>query len=274
MHPSPGPLPKRLSLLRRLGSLPVLAIILAVAHLPCPLHAQEDGGISVETDGGGQEILESIFVPYLPNAPFSLTLATEWSRPIANGGSFIVVNSRPIKRDRIGRIYQERWLLSPKGSTHPSRMSWIQIADPIAHTLYECNARTKICDLVVLTDRTNLRTQPSLFTSGPLKDNKGTRTHEDLGAQYFAGLPVHGYRDTTTLNPGVLGNDRPMSTIREFRFSPDLGFNLSSTLDTPQLGRQTFTVTDITTTEPDPRFFQPPDGYSVIDRRKPPPPTQ
>jgi hypothetical protein len=229
--------------------------------------AQDDGGV-VEPDGGGHEILESIFVPLLTHAPFSLTLSTEWSRPLNNGGTFTVVNIRPIKRDGSGRIYQERWLLSPKGSNIPSRMSWIQIADPVAHTLYQCNARQHICELLTMKDVPNVHYQPSLFKSGPLPNGKGTRTHEDLGAQFFAGLPVHGYRDTTTLNPGVLGNDLPMSIVREFRYSSELGINLTSMLDNPQIGRQTFTVTEINTSEPDPAFFQPPLGYQIIDHRK------
>jgi hypothetical protein len=99
----------------------------------------DEGGVSF--DGGGSEVLQSIFVPYLPHAPFSLTVAAEWVRPLNNGGTFTTVNSRPIKRDSVGRIYQERWLMSPKGSNIPSRMSWIQIADPVAKTLYQCNAR-------------------------------------------------------------------------------------------------------------------------------------
>jgi len=44
--------------------------------------------------------------------------------------------------------------------------------------------------------------------------------------------------------------------------------NLSSLLEAPQIGRQTFTVTEITTSEPDPSFFQPPQGYKVVDHRK------
>jgi hypothetical protein len=39
-------------------------------------------------------------------------------------------------------------------------------------------------------------------------------------------------------------------------------------LDAPQLGRETFTVTEISTTEPDASFFQPPQGYKVVDHRK------
>jgi hypothetical protein len=228
--------------------------------------AQDDGGVAF--DGGGQEILESIFVPYIAHAPFSLTLAAEWSRPMNNGGTFTTANSRPIKRDSAGRIYQERWLMSPKGSNIPSRMSWIQIADPVAHTLYQCSPRQKICELVTLADPVMARFEPGRFKSGPLKDGKGTRTQEDLGAQFFAGLPVHEYRDTMTLNAGVLGNDMPMSTVRQYRFCAELGFNLTSVLEAPQIGRQTFTVTEITTSEPDPSFFQPPQGYKVVDHRR------
>jgi len=230
--------------------------------------AQDDGSTLV-LDGGGQEVLQSIFVPYMPNAPFSLTLETEWSRPSNNGGHFTMVNSRPIKRDSTGRVYMERWLLAPKGSNIRSTMSWIQIADPVAHTLYQCNARTKICDLLTLRDTTNVRFQPDLFKSGPLPGGKGSRTHEDLGWTNAAGVVVHYYRDTTTLNAGVLGNDLPMSTVREYRFSPELGINITSVVDAPQVGRQSFTVTEISTTEPNPSWFQPPQGYHVVDRRKP-----
>jgi len=60
----------------------------------------------------------------------------------------------------------------------------------------------------------------------------------------------------------------PMSTVRQYRFCAKLGFNLSSLLEAPQIGRQTFTVTEISTSEPDPSFFQPPQGYRVVDHRK------
>jgi len=243
-----------------------IAIALTTEGRVVCAQTQDDGGVGF--DGGGQEVLESIFVPYIAHAPFSLTLAAEWSRPLSNGGTFTVINSRPIKRDGAGRIYQERWLMSPKGSNIPSRMSWIQIADPVAHTLYQCNARQKVCELVTLGDSVTARFDPARFKTAPLKDDKGTRTHEDLGAQFFVGLPVHEYRDTMTLKTGVLGNDMPMSTVRQYRFCAELGFNLSSLLEAPQIGRQTFTVTEITTSEPDPSFFQPPQGYKVLDHRK------
>lgn len=247
----------------------------AIAAVWCSAgSAQQDGGggLIPGYDGGGQEVLQSIFVPYVPNAPFSLKLAAEWVRPMANGGTFTTVNSRPIMRDSRGRIYQERWLMTPKGSGIASRMSWIQIADPAAKTLYQCNAAQKVCMLVGLSDDVTLRVDPSKFVSGDMKNRegevKGKRVHEDLGETYFSGVRVHEYRDTTTLNPGALGNDLPMVSVRHYRFAPQLGFNLFSEVDAPQLGRQTFTVTEISTAEPDAKWFEPPEGYSVVDKRK------
>ena len=228
--------------------------------------AQDDGGVSYDTRG--QELLESLDVPLLPGAPFSLLLATEWSRPMGNGGTYTVVNSRPLRRDSAGRLYQERWLLVPKGSKLVSQMSWIQIADPVAKTLLECQARTKACYLENLRGGPDVVAHPENAVTGPLKGDRGTHLHEDLGAQMFAGVPVHGYRETTTLKPGVMGNDLPLVTVREFRFSAALGMNLSSVLDTPRLGKQVFTVTEVATTEPDPRWFQTPEGYQVVDKRK------
>jgi hypothetical protein len=245
----------------------VLLALSLVAVCGTLAHGQDDGGLT-PTDGGGLGVLESIYVPVFPNAPFSLTLHTEWVQTLRNGGTFTEVNSRPIMRDGAGRIYMERWLLVPKGTNIRSQMTAIQIDDPIAHKFYNCFPRQKLCELQ--TSVMGLaHYDPNRLQSGPLKSGKGTFLHEDLGATSVAGMPAHSYRDTITLNAGVLGNDTPMATVREFSYSPELGLNLASSLDAAQVGHQVFTVTDLSTNEPDPRFFQPPDGYKIVDKRKP-----
>ena len=250
----------------RSRSLCFLILLSLAANLP-RANAQDDGG-TAPTDGGGGGVLQSIYVPNLPDAPFSLTLHTEWIHTMRNGGNVTVTNTRPIVRDSAGRLYEERWMLTPKGGTVSPQMTWIQVDDPVAGKFYQCSVFQKVCEL--LPSVVGLRHyQPEKHPSGPLKDGKGTFLHEDLGADSVAGLPVHAYRDTTTINAGTYGNDAPMVTVREFRYSPELGFNLSSVLDSAQSGRQLFTVTDLTTAEPDPKYFGPPVGYRVVDKRKP-----
>ncbi len=152
----------------------VLATVIALTTGAPMVGAQspDDGGVSY--DGGGEEVLQSIFVPLIAHAPFSLTLAAEWSRPMNNGGTFTTANSRPIKRDSVGRLYQERWLMSPKGSNIPSQMSWIQIADPVEHTLLQCNPRQKVCELLKLADSvTTARFDPSRIKVGDDQRQQG-----------------------------------------------------------------------------------------------------
>jgi hypothetical protein len=216
-------------------------------------------------DGGTSGRMESIFIPPKAGAPFSFTLVTEWARPMNNGGSFTLTNERHIVRDSKGRIYQERWILVPKGSKIKSWMDIFQITDPEQHTWYNCATATKECKLFRydLTTRDNF--QPPTSVSGPLPDGSGFRQHEDLGLSSTEGQETHGYRETTTFNPGVMGNDKPMAVTREFWYSPRLAVNLISIVDEPMTGKQVFTVKELSTAEPDPSFFEVPTDYKVID---------
>lgn len=219
-------------------------------------------------DGGVSGPMQSIFVPPKAGAPFSLTLATEWSRPLSNGGSYTLANERKIARDASGRLYEERWILVPKGGDIKSRMNVFQIADPEAHTWYNCNTATKVCDLMKYRYTTEDTYQPAIGTTRPLPNNKGSRLHEDLGPGSTEGVETHGYRETITLNPGVMGNDKPMVTTREFWWSPELGLNLMSIVDSPESGKQIFTVKSLSTSPPEPGLFVVPDDYKIVDRRE------
>ena len=152
-------------------------------------------------DGGTSGRMESIFIPPLVGAPFSLTLVTEWSRPLGNGGTFTLANRRRIVRDGQGRIYQERWLLVPKGSKIESRMDVFQITDPMQHTWLNCGVREKVCELLPYGLVPDMVYKPSIGTTGPLPNGSGFRQHEDLGLSNSNGVDTTGYRETTTPQP-------------------------------------------------------------------------
>jgi hypothetical protein len=58
-----------------------------------------------------------------------------------------------------------------------------------------------------------------------------------------------------------------MAIEREFWYSTELGFNLLSKRSDPRIGTQTFTVTDLILSEPDPKLFELPEGFKIVDRR-------
>jgi len=218
-------------------------------------------------DGGGGGRMESLFIPPKTGAPFSMILVTEYTRFLEGGGTLTLTNQRRIMRDSSGRIYQERWLLVPKGSKVKSFMDVLQVMDPTTHIWYNCDTATKVCNLYPFPLKSDQNYQPALGTSGPLPNGKGVRQVDDLGPGSAQGEDTHGYRETITIAAGVLGNDRPIVATREFWFCPRLGINLISTVDDPQTGKQVFTVTDFSTSEPEPSFFQPPAGYKLVDKR-------
>jgi hypothetical protein len=225
-------------------------------------------------DGGVSERLESIVIPPKPQAPFTLTLETEWVKTLSDGGTITFVNKRRIARDAKGRIYQERWALVPKDGKAESVMTAIQITDPSAHTLYNCFplSKTKTCELLTYTASSSTDYKVVSAPAGALPDDRGSAIHADLGKQFIAGVETAGTRDATIYNPGVFGNDRKVTVEREFWYSPELGVNLLSIRSDPRFGKQTFTVTTVTLAEPDLSLFELPAGFTVVDRRQSVPP--
>lgn len=251
------------SLMLLMFAIPVSSSYVLAQNQPPP-----QSNVYVIRDGGTSGRMESIMVPPILDAPFSLTLVTEWSRPLGTGGTFTLTNQRRILRDGKGRIYQERRVLIPKGSGMKSEMDVFQITDPAQHTWYNCGTRQKICELLPYGLRPDMVFKPALGPSGPLPDGKGFRQSENLGVSNSNGVNTTGYRETTTINPGVFGNDQPMVTTREFWYSPELGINMISIVDAPATGKQVFTTKDLITAEPDPKFFEVPSDYQIVDHRK------
>lgn len=255
-------------------SAPLLVLAFSATLTCAQAPSKQDGGTTgvMMRDGGVSQVLQSIYIPPLLNAPFTAIVHTEWTRPLAEGGNFTFVNQRRVARDSSGRIYEERWLLAPIGSEDRSQMNVIQIADPNAHTLYNCFTLQvpHRCILETFSETAQTVYKPAIGTTGPLPNNIGTQTHDDLGMRTIEGIETHGTRDAANYNAGVMGSDRPFSSHREFWHAPQLGVNLYSEVVGPSVGKQVFTLSDVNLSEPDSRLFELPGGYTVVDRRKPP----
>src|ERR1700676_5372349 len=192
----------------RSGGVSLKAALLALAVLaPIVASAQTQSQPPVVEmrDGGASEVLQSIYIPPLLKAPFTATVHTEWTKPIPGGGSFTMVNERRVARDSRGRIYEERWLLVPRGGRLKSQMNVIQIADPHTHKLYNCFTlqQPHRCQLETFTEPASAIYKPAIRPTGPLPDGTGFTTHEELGVRNLQGIDTQGTRDTTTLNPRV-----------------------------------------------------------------------
>jgi len=147
-------------------------------------------------DGGTREVLISILIPSLPNAPFTATVNTEWIRQLPDGGIITLKNHRAIARDAAGRIFQERRALVPDDGKAQSGVTQIEISDPVAHELYICMPHGSTCQLEVFSPP-----ESSPYTP-PAKAHmaQGSSSESvDLGKQSVGGLETVGTRETTII---------------------------------------------------------------------------
>lgn len=217
-------------------------------------------------DGGVIEQFNSILLPPVPHAPFTSTVTAEWTKVLEDGSTLTVQNHRLVMRDGAGRIYQERRRLIPSDSQHEPDLLRIEVSDPSAHTKYFCRPDTHVCALEDYVGPEAAATQ----SVGTEQDSYGSLTREDLGKASVNGVEAVGTRETRTLNPGAIGNDRTIAIVKEIWFSPQLGINVSVKRVDPRHGTQVINVTEIRQAEPDPQWFKVPAGYTVVDRRAKP----
>ncbi len=90
-----------------------------------------------------------------------------------------------------------------------------------------------------------------------------TRT-EELGVQNVEGVDAEGTRTITTIPAGAIGNERPIEIVYEKWYSRDLQLVVMSKHSDPRFGEQTYRLTNIVRSEPDPSLFTPPQGYKLL----------
>lgn len=99
------------------------------------------------------------------------------------------------------------------------------------------------------------------FTSDSIKYDTKT---EELGTRDFDGISATGTRRKTTIPAGAVGNERPIEIVYERWYSKELGMTVYSKNSDPRFGEQTYRLTNINRSEPDPSLFTVPAGYKTI----------
>lgn len=96
------------------------------------------------------------------------------------------------------------------------------------------------------------------------ESNKYDSKTEELGTRDFDGVSATGTRKTTTIPAGAVGNERPIEIVYERWYSKELGMTVYSKNIDPRFGEQTYRLTNINRSEPDPSLFTVPQGYKTI----------
>jgi hypothetical protein len=135
-------------------------------------------------------------------------------------------------------------------------------------TLAEQTAELKAATARLATAGSNIAVFGS--AGGDLKAARKFETHtEQLGMQNIEGVDCEGTRTTTTIPAGAIGNERPIEIVYEKWYSKDLQMIVYSKHSDPRFGEQTYRLTNINRSEPDPSLFEVPAGYKLQSQNTP-----
>lgn len=223
-----------------------------------PLHAP---------DGGTIERFASISIPSIADAPFTANVNTQWIRHLPDGSNITLINHRAIARDAQGRVFEERRSFVPDDGKREPVAYQIEISDPVAQVRYVCRVAGHSCRLEQFAGRNFVKNAAAAGVAGSQANGQ---TVESLGNQIVSGLDTVGSRETRVVQAATIGNEAPILERREFWYSPKLGINLITRREDPRFStQQNFEVTDIALGDPDAKLFAPPDGFKIIDLRRP-----
>jgi hypothetical protein len=228
-------------------------------------------------------------------SPYVMTQTTTHVQKLSDGTTLTHVTTRKEARDSEGRTARITTQEQPSGPGQ--NFTNAVINDPVARTTTIWNSRNK---QAIVTHRPEPRmltipSQPTNATgavngvanigvvtaagagSGAAvstdmihANNSESGQHlrpaiqsEPLGSKAIAGVYAQGNRVTTTYPAGLLGNDQPLVETRETWTSPDLKLMLEESINNPRNGQTRIETTSFDRSEPDPKLFQAPEGYTI-----------
>jgi hypothetical protein len=229
-------------------------------------------------------------------APYSATITNDSVETLADGNRIVQSSTGTIARDSQGRMRRDMSMPPIGNLSAANKPHIVFIEDPVAQAAFTLNLTDKTAQkmpvppppppgapvpagaeagnavYVQMKDTAPLGAlPPPPMVAGEvfLSRDQGQATTEELGSQTMEGLFVTGVRTTRTIPAGQIGNEKPISVVTEVWTSPDLNTVVYSKRSDPRMGEQTFKLTNISRSEPDPSLFSVPADFKVVEGPKP-----
>jgi hypothetical protein len=205
-------------------------------------------------------------------APFSAVAVSESTQTLSDGNHITRKTQTSLFRDSQGRVRKEGTFPSvgPLAASGQPK-SFVFINDPVAHTNLLLHPESKTAETARGFGRRNAAAMKGLKNrmagNFELREQKeianGTLKKEDLGTQTVNGVLAQGTRITRTIPAGQIGNEKPITIVRESWYSNELQMVVMSKRNDPWSGETTYNLTNIQRTEPNASLFTVPSDYTV-----------
>ena len=183
------------------------------------------------------------------------------------GKSFIISQNGTIVTDKPTAVAAEKAMVELKAAT---AQGGGQDITPSAVRVAELKAREGELRAVAAAKLATTAVMPALPAIPAAPGHQKWETHtEQLGVQNFEGVDAEGTRTITTIPADAIGNERPIEIVYERWYSKELQMIVYSKHSDPRFGEQTYRLTNINRSEPDPSLFEPPPGFKVVSEARP-----
>jgi hypothetical protein len=220
-----------------------------------------NGGVTIlDPTGGARYTLNT-------DAKTAYTYTLKATTPVVVGGQMSVDLKRKIEAaqaDSSGAI-----ILNGQGSTIAANLDAAKVAELKAKA-DEFNVRADELRATAAA-RTAVMAVPAMPPMPTQGNSKWETRTEQLGTQNFEGVDAEGTRTITTIPADAIGNERPIEIVYERWYSNELQMIVYSKHSDPRFGEQTYRLTNINRSEPDPSLFQVPNSYRLMNPYTPRP---
>jgi hypothetical protein len=204
------------------------------------------------------------------DAPYSADVVTEITQELADGNRIERRMTGSVARDGRGRVRREQSITAIGAVLPEEDMRRVTITDPasgVHHSLEPTRKTAFRAQRTVAAAGVPAGVQvPAEITAdtGPGEPAPDAQT-ETLGTREIEGVTAEGTRTTITLAAGAIGNVRPIETVTERWYSPELRVVVLSRRADPRFGETIYRLTNIVRGEPDPALFEVPADYKTED---------
>jgi hypothetical protein len=222
-------------------------------------------------------------------APYSAQIVTEHTQTLADGNTISQKQTGMMYRDSEGRTRREQ-ALGPIGPVPagPNPPQLVFITDPVAGVSYVLDANKKTAHKVPVAPgmaqgapmiasgfgqtggvvmgpgpEADMRIETRVRVGG--KAGGAPPAQESLGSKVIEGVQADGTRTTMTIPAGEMGNERPLVTVTERWYSPQLQATVLSTTKDPLMGESTYRLANVSLAEPAASLFEVPADYTLTE---------
>jgi len=226
-------------------------------------------------------------------APYSAEIVTETNQTLADGNRIARRTTGRVYRDSEGRIRREE--------DRQNGTVAVSIVDGVAGVSYRLEPETRIAwktssatTVALIKEVEEKRVEerrqmereraagdasrppppPPLAPAGIPRINPNApplpppapgdeRNMGPLEKKTIEGIAVEGRRNTSTIAPGQIGNEQPITITSEEWRSPELNVLVMTHHTDPRIGETSYRLTNVVRAEPDPSLFQVPAGYTI-----------